>query len=692
MEKFIVSLIKCPECSQFVDTGEKICRNCGYPLSQLENNTVNKWRCVNCSQMTSSLICSHCGESSTEKIFDSNNTTENTVLNDSPVKKTPKFHKKLFFIFFFIVVILSAIVLLTVSVIIPNIKYNRAKEMLQNKNYTAAFSQFEELGNYKDAKELAKSAQTNVCYTLSVEDIISSSIGDNSACIEFGGESWDILAIEDDKALLLSSSSVCNLPYNEKNVDITWQTCTLRKYLNEEYYKTFSDEERAMIVPIENQPSSVSVSNSTSSVTNEDKIFLLSSQEAKEYEGKFDSEDINSWWLRSSGRSNNYAACITKSGAISEEGFEVTRSGNGVRPALWIRISSTEKANEILKQIDFSVKDDKATIRMGGYQWRILDVSNNELFVITDEIVQMRGYPVYIYSNDELEVYECSGIKEYLNEEFANCFTKEEKLKISLHDADLGKIFLLNSNEVDTYFGNDSQYDKIPRSYEDMYYDFDDFVRDGIRSRKIAKYKGKATDWWLRNIGEVGPYIVSSDGATYCQSDDNIAGIRPAMWIKLIDTNYSQTPININQNILSNIGRTYGAIYEEYGEIKDSDFLDGGKYFIFENSSELYFFEDSPGSGTATNSYEDNDIDANSVCFCIYTNIQNLFNSFKGLKSIEDAEQELGIPIEYFEDGETGAGCSFNYQNYVIYISLNNDEKLITEDSWAIIRLKEYDD
>lgn len=683
-----MSLIKCSECGQSVDTREKICKNCGYPLSQLESNTVSKWHCVNCNQITSSLICSHCGGSSTEKISDTNSLPENTVLDDSLVKKTSKFHKKLFFIFFFIVVILSAIVLLTVSIIMPNIKYNRAKEMLQNKNYITAFSQFEELGNYKDAKELAKNAQTNVYYTLSVEDIIFSSIGNNSACIELGGESWNILAIEEDKALLLSTRSICNLPYNEENEDITWQTCTLRKYLNEEYYKTFSDEERAMIVPTENKSSDIGTNDSAEIITTEDKIFLLSSQEAKEYEGKYDSEDIDSWWLRSSGRSNNYAACITKYGAISEEGFEVTRSGNGVRPALWIRISSTEKADEILKQIGFSVKDNKATINMGEYQWRILDVSNNELLVITDEIVQIRGYPVYISAKDELENYERSGIKEYLNEEFTNCFTKEEKLRISLHDADLGKIFLLSANEVDTYFGNDSEYDKIPRSYEDMYYDIDDFVRDGIRSRKIAKYKGSASDWWLRDIGNIGPYVVSAEGATYCQSDDNIAGIRPAMWVKLLDTNYSQTPININQNILSNIGRTYGTMHEEYGEIKESNFLDGGRYYIFEKSPELYFFEDAPGSGAAPNNYED-DIDVNSVCFCIQTDIQNLLNNFKGLKSIEDAEQELGIPIEYFEDGETGNGCSFNYQNYVIYISLNNDDKFITEDSWAIIGLKE---
>lgn len=686
-----MSLIKCPECSQPIDTGEKICKNCGYPLSQLESNTVNKWRCVNCSQMTSSLICSHCGESSTEKVPDTNSLPKNTANSDSLVKKTSKFHKKLFFIFFFIVVILSAIVLLTVSVIMPNIKYSHAKEMLQNKNYIAAFSEFEELGDYKDSKELAKKSQTNVCYTLSVEDIISSSIGNNSRCIEFGDESWNILAIEDDKALLLSNRSVCNLPYNEENVDTTWQTCSLRKYLNEEYYKTFSDEERAMIVPIENQPSDVSVSNSIGSVMNEDKIFLLSSQEAKEYEGKFDSEDINSWWLRSSGRSNNYAACMTKYGAISEKGFEVTRSGNGVRPALWIRISSTDKADEILEQIGFSIKDNKATVHMGGYEWKILDVSDNELFVITDEIVQMRIFPAVIPVRDELEAYECSGIKEYLNEEFINCFTKEEKLKISLHDTNLGRIFLLSSNEVDTYFGDDSRYDKPIQSYRDMYYDFNDFVRDDIRNGKIAKYKGQASDWWLRNVGEIGPYVVSTDGITYSQSDDNIAGIRPAMWVKLIDTEYSQAPIKINQNILSNIGRTYGAMCEEYGEIKESDFRDGGRYFIFENCPGLYFFEDTPGAGTAMNGYEDDDIDVNSVCFCIQTDIQNLFNDLKGLKSIEDAEQELGIPIKYFEDGETGAGCSFNYQNYVIYISLNNDEKLITEDSWAMIRLKEYD-
>ncbi len=676
-----MSLLKCPECKQPVDTGEKICKNCGYPLSQLASTTMNKWHCVNCGQMTSSLICSHCSESSAKKSPEANSPPENTTLSNSLVKT--KFHKKSFFLFLFIVVVLSAITLLTVSVIIPNIKYNHAKELLQNKNYIAAFSAFEELRDYKNSEELAKNAGENVCYTLSVEDIISSSIGNNDAYIEFGDESWNILAIEDDKALLLSNRSICNLPYNEENTDVTWQTCTLRKYLNEEYYKTFSDEERAMIVPIDNTVSG-------DSITIEDKIFLLSSQEAKEYESKFDSEDLNSWWLRSPGKSNNYAACITKYGAISEDGFEVTRSGNGVRPALWIRISSTEEADEILSQIGFSVTDDKATIHMGGYQWRILDIVDNELLVITDDIVQMRMFPAVIPSWYELEAYECSGIKEYLNEEFANCFTKEEKLKISTHDTNLGEIFLLSSNEVDEYFGDDSQYDKPIQSYQDLYYDYNDFIRDGIRARKIAEYKGKASDWWLRDVGETGPYVVSSDGETYSQSDDNIAGIRPAMWIKLIDTNYSQTPIVIDQNILSNIGLTYGVMCEKYGGIKVSDFRDGGRYFIFENNPGLYFFEDAPGSGTASNGFGDEDIDENSVCFSVQTEVKNLFNDFNGLKTIEDAEQELGVSIECFDDEEAGGySCTFYYQNYFIYISLKNEEKLITADSWATIKLKE---
>ena len=36
-------------------------------------------------------------------------------------------------------------------------------------------------------------------------------------------------------------------PYNSKKNDITWEKCTLRKWLNNDFYNSFSEEEKSFI-------------------------------------------------------------------------------------------------------------------------------------------------------------------------------------------------------------------------------------------------------------------------------------------------------------------------------------------------------------------------------------------------------------------------------------------------------------
>ena len=566
--------LQCPECGKELTDGERICNNCGFPLQEPIDKVKHRWCCVNCGEMTDSSICPYCGQSSTEKQTDFNMPSMDIGINDTIIENSTKSHKKLAILLICSIVFISVITALSISVISavirPSIKYNHAKELLQNKDYISAFSVFEELGNYRDAEDLAQKAQMNVCYTLSIEDIIKvkTKTQIKDATIEFAGNDWSILTIEGDKALLLSNEMVTYMPYNEQNTEVTWENCDLRKYLNEDYYKTISTEERAMIVPVENKNSDNADYNSKGGSTTTDKVFLLSLQEANTYSESLNSyaSVSSSWWLRSPGKTNGYAACVTEYYDILNKGFEVTRSGNGVRPALWIRISSIETVDKVLKQLDFSTESGTATVSMGGNKWRILDVAQDKILILADEIIEKRPFHI----SYEQDTYAKSDIREYLNGDFLNCFTGEEKLRITVHDAELGKAFLLSAEEVRTYFGDDSQYDKPIQSYEDLYYDYDKFVRDGIRARKIAEYKGVDTDWWLRDIGYETPYVVTDFGATHTKTDYDIAGIRPAMWVKLIDTEYSQTPVSINNDFLLNIDRTYGEMVEKYGEVTEA--------------------------------------------------------------------------------------------------------------------------
>ncbi|MDR1801339.1 MAG: DUF6273 domain-containing protein [Lachnospiraceae bacterium] len=63
----------------------------------------------------------------------------------------------------------------------------------------------------------------------------------------FGGFSWRVIDVSSDKILLLSEDIIFKGAYNRVNESTVWQNCTLRKYLNNDFYNAFGDIEKARI-------------------------------------------------------------------------------------------------------------------------------------------------------------------------------------------------------------------------------------------------------------------------------------------------------------------------------------------------------------------------------------------------------------------------------------------------------------
>ncbi|MDR1465712.1 MAG: DUF6273 domain-containing protein, partial [Oscillospiraceae bacterium] len=66
--------------------------------------------------------------------------------------------------------------------------------------------------------------------------------------VKFGSSRWKVLEHRNSRLLLIREDIWTELPYNEKNKNVTWETCTLRGYLNGEFYESFSEADRAKIV------------------------------------------------------------------------------------------------------------------------------------------------------------------------------------------------------------------------------------------------------------------------------------------------------------------------------------------------------------------------------------------------------------------------------------------------------------
>lgn len=163
---------------------------------------------------------------------------------------------------------------------------------------------------------------------------------------------WSILAREGSKALLLSTHGLDVKPYNKKDAAVTWETCTLRKWLNEDFFKTaFSEEEKSKIQlshlkNTENPEYHTPGGNDT-----DDRIFLLSASEAEQYLVPFERQlvkttyafNINNftgiqcdWWLRSPGFEPDCADHVWGDGTIPKGGYYVNATHHSVCPAMWV--------------------------------------------------------------------------------------------------------------------------------------------------------------------------------------------------------------------------------------------------------------------------------------------------------------------------------------------------------------------
>lgn len=179
-----------------------------------------------------------------------------------------------------------------------------------------------------------------------------------------GGEApieWLVLAKESGKCLVISKYALHCRKYNEEMEGVTWENCSLRKWLNGKFYeRAFSSAEKAAIatsrLKADGNPRT-NLGNDTS-----DKVFLLSIPEVKQYfssdqerqcrgtafchaQGAIKGSNDNCiWWLRWSSGAGR-AGSVSDSGFVRGVGFGnggalVTLAGFAVRPALWISIKS----------------------------------------------------------------------------------------------------------------------------------------------------------------------------------------------------------------------------------------------------------------------------------------------------------------------------------------------------------------
>lgn len=172
--------------------------------------------------------------------------------------------------------------------------------------------------------------------------------------------SWIILDIQDNKALILSKYILDVIPYHRKNESVTWETCSLREWLNSNFLRTaFTSDEIDQIVPVTMENYDNETYNIYGGRRTTDRVFLLSYDDVTTYfwadadretfatdyaqdRGVYIAEESGSswWWLRSPGKTENRAGNVVARGAASTFGAFVYSGEGGVRPALWVNLDA----------------------------------------------------------------------------------------------------------------------------------------------------------------------------------------------------------------------------------------------------------------------------------------------------------------------------------------------------------------
>ena len=280
------------------------------------------------------------------------------------VEKMKKKAKKVFIAIASVACVCAVFLILLKTVIIPQYKLNKATQLIDSGDYKAAYMLLDGL-SYRDSAEKLKSAKQAQIKNAKVGDIVYFGTYEQDNDTTNGKEEieWLVLTKENNKILVVSDKALDCKPYNQSRDYVTWETCSLRNWLNNDFINAaFTAEERAMIPTVTVSADMNPEYNTNPGNATKDRVFLLSIVETEKYftsdearkcvpteyaisNGAYTSDSYTKggkvtcwWWLRSPGGNRNRAAYVDLDGSVFRNGYFVSYDDGSVRPAMWISI------------------------------------------------------------------------------------------------------------------------------------------------------------------------------------------------------------------------------------------------------------------------------------------------------------------------------------------------------------------
>lgn len=272
------------------------------------------------------------------------------IYTEQLLKQKKKKRNKLIIIAASVVAVFVILIIVIMTVIVPNHIYNKAVDLIKQENYIEAYESLKQVDKYKDSQELMQSIESEYLSekvnSLAPNDTFTLGSYDNHE-IE-----WIVMSKTNNGVLLLCKNSITNKAYNDEYKAVTWKNCTLRNWLNSDFYNgAFSEHEKKFIKKTFVQTNISCFGYSNSVETSEDYVFILSKDEFDKYNSDvtvgWTCYDFNGnkvgWWVRTyDDRGSLWSDEVFDVYGFDENGYSYHTVHNDeftVRPAMWLSAS-----------------------------------------------------------------------------------------------------------------------------------------------------------------------------------------------------------------------------------------------------------------------------------------------------------------------------------------------------------------
>lgn len=252
------------------------------------------------------------------------------------------------------------------SAMITQCHYDMASDLLEKNAFYDALLMFKALEGQKSVSDkitqcrqgLIGEKQWNRMRNANIGDTFTFGSYEQDNNLSNGTEDieWQVLAKDGSRILVVSKYALdCQL-YNTLLRPVTWETCSVRKWLNSDFLQAaFTDWQQELIPTVTVYGENNYLYETLAGPPTQDQIFLLSMEEALDYfwygderlclptpyaiaNGAWTSDlGYCYWWLRTPGETQSDASAVFATrGGIHEEGNDVNNPENAIRPAMWI--------------------------------------------------------------------------------------------------------------------------------------------------------------------------------------------------------------------------------------------------------------------------------------------------------------------------------------------------------------------